>query len=166
MLLKFLLSVEINSPSTNCWNCTAVKWWQFACWTGLYSTTNLTAFWALHTNLIYNALLFLKTDWLPCASCLVTHTLGPWYNVTFSGAIINLMAYLTAWQTVHIIAVSWVLCNFYGCPKTSPHLPPSAAEPRHTVKCYITLFSDLALILTECSRCCTRVLLYSLSNKW
>ncbi len=121
LLLKFLLSVEINSPSTNCWNCTAVKLWQFACWTGLYSSTNLTAFLALHANLIYSALLFLKTDWLPCASCLITHTLAPQYNVTFSGAIINLMANLTAWQTVHIIAVSWVLHNFYGCPKTSPH---------------------------------------------
>lgn len=121
LFLKFLKSVEINSPSTNCWNCTAGKLWQFACWTGLYSTTNMTAFWALHMNLINSALLFLKTDWLPCASCLVTHTLAPRYNVTLSGAIINLMANLTAWQTVHIIAVSWVLCNFYGCPKTSPY---------------------------------------------
>lgn len=54
------------------------------------------SFWALHMNLINSTLLFLKTDWLPCASCLVTHTLAPRYNVTLSGAIINLMANLTA----------------------------------------------------------------------
>lgn len=110
----------INSDSTNSflllsWNRTAVKW-QFARWTGLYTTAKLTAFWVPHMNLINSALLFLKTDCLPCASCLVTHTSAPQNNVTFRGAIINLLANLTAWQTVHIIAVSCVPCDFYGCP--------------------------------------------------
>lgn len=39
----------------------------------------LTAFWVPHMSLINSALLFLKTDCLPCASCLVTHTLA-WLN--------------------------------------------------------------------------------------